>query len=61
MLTIRRGNWRWGKNPKLTEKQKKAKKYFANGGVWAKKPVKQMQSTNVGKVTIRRHHTEKSD
>jgi hypothetical protein len=49
MLTFRHGNWRWGTNPKVTKKQKKATKYFASGGVWRKKPVKQMQSTNVGK------------
>jgi len=59
MLTIRRGDWRWGKTPKLTKKQKKAKKYFANGGVKSKKPVKRMQSTNVGEVTTRRRNTEK--
>jgi hypothetical protein len=61
MLTIGRGNWRWGKTPKLTKKQKKAKQYFANGGVWWKKPVKRMQSTNVGEVIIRRRDPEYSD
>jgi hypothetical protein len=58
MLTFRRGNWRWGKNPKLTKKQTKAKKYFANGGVWRKKPVKRMQSTDVGEVIVRRRDRE---
>jgi hypothetical protein len=54
MQTFRRGNWRWGKTPKATKKQKKSEAYFAKGGVSKKKPVKRMLSTGVGKVTIRR-------
>jgi hypothetical protein len=60
MLTFRRGNWRWGKNPKPTRKQKKATKYFANGGMWRKKPVERMQSSNVGEVIIRRRDAHTS-
>ncbi len=59
MLTFRRGNWRWGSKPKLTNREKHSQKFFARGGIAKKKRVEHMQSTNVGVVTIRRksNHT----
>ena len=57
MLTFRRGNWRWGKSPKLTRRQKQSQQYFANGGIWRRKKDNRMQSTNVGEVKLR-HRTE---